>query len=130
MLGNEFLVNSALLASCYIYVLSVIFVAGRIERVSGVLSKYSRKFLHMMIGNLVFIIPFFTFNMFPANFPFFVAAPFILVTFLASSYSPLRVISEKIGGLANITERGHGSGLILYALSYTALAALFLQGLI
>jgi phytol kinase len=123
MSGDEFVLNSALLAICYMYVLIIIFVAGQLHRVP-ILAKYSRKFLHMMIGNLVFIIPFFTFNLFPMNFPFFVAVPFILVTFLASPYSPLS-ISQKMKGLANITERGHQTGLMFYALSYTVLAALF-----
>ena len=122
MVSEEFFLNSALLATCYTYVLIIIFIAGKL-RLSNFLAKYSRKFLHMMIGNLVFIIPFFTFNSFPLNFPFFVAFPFILVTFLASPYSPLG-IGRKMKGLANITERGHQTGLMFYALSYTILAAL------
>jgi len=124
MLGDEFLANSELLVICYVYVLVIIFIAGKLRLISF-FAKYSRKFLHMMIGNLVFIIPFFSFNSFPLNFPFIVAAPFILVTFLASPYSPLKAVSQKLVGLSNITERGHQSGLVLYALSYTILAALF-----
>ncbi len=123
MFNSESLLNFTLLLICYLYVLTIIFIAGKI-RLSNSLVKYSRKFLHMMIGNLVFIIPFFTFNSFPLNFPFLVAVPFILITFLASPYSPLN-INKKMKGLANITERGHQTGLMFYALSYTILAALF-----
>jgi dolichol kinase len=122
--SNEFLVNSALLVVAYAYILSIILVAGKL-RLHKAFAPYSRKFLHMMIGNLVFIIPFFTFNSFTLNFPFFVAAPFILVTFFASAYSPFTVVSQKMEGLADITDHGHQTGLIFYALSYTVLAALF-----
>lgn len=123
MLDNEFILNSVLLGICYGYVLTIIFVAGKLRN-STVLGKYSRKFLHMMIGNLVFIIPFFNFNSFPLNFPFFVAVPFVFVTFLVSPYSPLN-IGKKMKGLSSITEKGHLTGLMFYALSYTILAALF-----
>jgi dolichol kinase len=74
-----------------------------------------------MIGNLPFIIPFFTINIFPA----LVAAPFILVTFLASPYSPSKNVSQKLKGLADITGEGHQLGLVFYAISYTISALLF-----
>jgi phytol kinase len=74
-----------------------------------------------MIGNLPFIIPFFTANIYPV----IVAAPFILITFFASPYSPFKGISKKMRGLADITEEGHHFGLILYAFSYTLLALFF-----
>jgi dolichol kinase len=77
-----------------------------------------------MIGNFVYIIPFFTFTTFPTNFPFFVASPFILLTLLASSYSPIN-LKNKISGLADITTGGHQFGLVLYAISYTILASFF-----
>ena len=78
-----------------------------------------------MIGNLPFLIPLFTLNSFPLNFPFFVAAPFVLVTFLASPYSPTRALSERFKGLTGITEDGHHLGLVYYAFSYTMLALFF-----
>jgi len=77
-----------------------------------------------MIGNFVYIIPFFTFTTFPANFPFFVASPFILLTLLASPYSPIN-LKNKISGLTDITTGGHQVGLVLYAISYTILAFFF-----
>jgi len=83
--------------------------------------KVSRKFLHAMIGNLPFIIPFFTSNVYPV----LVAAPFILVTLFASPYSPSKSISRRLKGLADITEEGHHLGLVFYAISYTFLALFF-----
>src|SRR5208337_587399 len=116
MLDADFLTNSALLLVCYAYVLLVIAVSGKLDSF-GVSRKLARKFLHMMIGNLPFLIPFFTFNSFPMNFPFFVAAPFVLVTFLATPYSPMKGLSRKLSGLSGITEQGHQLGLVFYAVS-------------
>jgi len=125
MFDNELLVNLALLVACYAYIVLVIIVSGRMEASARVSSKTSRKFLHMMIGNLPFIIPFFSFNTFPLNFPFFIAAPFVLVTFLASPYSPSKSIHEKMKGLSVLGEGGHQLGLVFYAISYTVLAFFF-----
>jgi phytol kinase len=83
-----------------------------------------RKFLHIMIGNFVFIIPFFTFTTFPMNFPFYVASPFILLTIIASPSSP-NIIKNKLSGLAGVTNGGHKFGLVLYSISYTILAFFF-----
>jgi dolichol kinase len=103
----------------------VIAVSEKLSSFLGVSRKLSRKFLHMMIGNLPFFIPFFTFNSFPMNFPFFVAAPFVLVTFLATTYSPLKSLGRKLSGLGEITGEGHQLGLVFYAISYTTLAFFF-----
>jgi phytol kinase len=121
---SQLTVNFALLGLCYLYVIAIIVVAGKISS-SRVPKSVARKFLHVMIGNLCFIIPFFSFTSFPLNFPFFVAAPFILLTFLVSPASPLKNLSSKMSGLADVTSGGHGFGLVLYAVSYTALALFF-----
>jgi phytol kinase len=73
-----------------------------------------------MIGNLPLIMPFFTASI----YPFLVASPFILVTLLATPNSPIK-LGEKMKGLSNLTEEGHHWGLVLYAMSYSALAYLF-----
>ena len=117
----EALDNALLMLGCYGYVLIVILVSSKLEGFLHISRKTSRKFLHVMIGNLPFVIPFFTLTIFPA----LVAAPFILVTFLASPYCPAKSISRKMKGLADITEEGHQLGLVFYAVSYTCLAALF-----
>ncbi len=123
MVNAEILTNLALLGGCYAYILLTIFLTGKINK--RISKKTSRKFLHMMIGNFSFIIPFFTFNVFPLNFPFFVAAPFVLVTFLVSPYSPVKSLGSRMTGLVEVTEEGHQLGLFFYAISYTILAALF-----
>ena len=65
--------------------------------------------------------PFFT----ESIYPFLVASPFILVTYLATPYSPFKWVTEKLSSLSDLTEEGHHTGLIFYAISYTALAYLF-----
>ncbi len=119
----ELLRNLALLGLCYLYIIVIIFATGKIK--NHLPRSLSRKFLHIMIGNLCFIIPFFTYNVFPMNFPFFVAAPFILLTLLVSPISPIKSITNKMAGLTDVTTGGHGFGLVMYAISYTVLALFF-----
>jgi len=123
MLAMELATNILLMLSCYVYVFAVILVSGKLDKLLNISSKTSRKFLHVMIGNLPFIIPFFTLWIFPT----LVAAPFILVTFLATAYSPLKSANKRLRGLSEITEEGHQWGLVFYAISYTCLAFLFAQ---
>ncbi len=121
MQSAETVANVSLMLLCYIYILFMILVSSKVPKLWHVSSKASRKFLHAMIGNLPFIIPFFTASIYPT----LVAAPFILVTFMASPASPLKNISAKLKGLANLTEEGHHLGLVFYAISYTILAFIF-----
>jgi phytol kinase len=85
------------------------------ERVLKKHPNFSRKFLHIMVGNILFILPFFQSRWVMA---LLAAAPFILLTFLISPYSPLK-IKDRISG------SGHGLGLVYYAISWTVLALLF-----
>lgn len=119
----EVTINTLIMILCYTYVLTIIFVSGKMDKLLNISQKTARKFLHIMIGNLPFIIPFFTLTIFPT----FVAAPFIIVTFLATPYSPLKSISKKLKGLSELTEEGHQWGLVFYAISYTCLAFVFPQ---
>jgi dolichol kinase len=121
MLSQGISMDVLLMFLCYAYILLIIFVSSKLDKILHVSQKASRKFLHVMIGNLPFIIPFFTSNIYPV----LVAAPFILVTFLASPYSPSQNISKRLKGLADITEEGHHLGLVFYAVSYTFLALFF-----
>ena len=123
MFMAEVAINTLIMILCYIYILTIIFISGKIDKLLNISQKTARKFLHIMIGNLPFIIPFFTL----AIFPTFVAAPFIIVTFLATPYSPLKSISKRLKGLSELTEEGHQWGLVFYAISYTVLAFLFPQ---
>jgi dolichol kinase len=119
MIGGEDSWNLLLMLLCYGYVVLIIAISGRLTGILHVSPKVSRKFLHAMIGNLVFVIPFFTSDIYPA----FVAAPFVPLTFLASPYSPIK--NPRMAGLGKITEEGHPLGLVFYAISYTILAFFF-----
>lgn len=119
-MNSELLWNVLLMVACYFYIGLIIFISGRLNVLLHMPRKVSRKFLHMMIGNLPFVIPFLH-NIYPT----IVAAPFIVLTFLASPYSPIQLTSDKIRGLVDITEEGHHLGLVFYAISYTFLAFFF-----
>mgnify|MGYP005831065393 CR=1 FL=1 len=118
---NEVLRNISLIVICYGYIALVISISSKIGPLLHVSRKTSRKFLHIMIGNLMFIIPFFTSSIYPT----LVAAPFILVTLIASPFSPIKAFSVRLKGLLDITEQGHSLGLFFYAVSYTILAFFF-----
>ncbi|MCW3989529.1 MAG: phosphatidate cytidylyltransferase [Candidatus Bathyarchaeota archaeon] len=105
----------------YGYILALILISGRLEGVLGLSRGSARKFLHVMIGNLVLVVPFFRWP--PASV--IIAAPFILVTVLASPYSPIPRLRALLGGLVDLTEEGHHLGLILYSFSFTLLVVLF-----
>ncbi len=76
----------------------------------------SRKFLHIMTGNIAFILPLFETREIMA---FVAAGPFILFTFLMSPYSPIKSMRGKT------SEAGHGLGLMYYAITWTVLAYAF-----
>ncbi len=103
-------------------IIGLIFVYGYIailliisERVLKKYPTFSRKFLHIMVGNVLFILPLFT-NQFVITF--LAAAPFIILTFLMSPYSPIKLNDR-------ISLSGHGLGLVYYAISWTVLAFFF-----
>jgi dolichol kinase len=113
---DELLWNLSVMAGCYAYIVALIVVSPRLK----LPAKVNRKVLHAMIGNLPLIMPFFTDNI----YPFLVASPFILVTLLATPSSPIK-LGNKMKGLSSLTEEGHHWGLVLYAISYSALALIF-----
>jgi len=121
MFSGEVFTNVLLTIFCYVYILFIISVSARMDKVLHISQKACRKFLHAMIGNLPFIIPFFT----SYTYPVLVAAPFILVTFFVSPYFPFKNVGKRLKGLADMTEEGHHLGLIFYAVSYTFLALFF-----
>lgn len=113
--------NLPVMLACYGYIVLLIYVSGKLDDRPDVSKKVSRKFLHSMIGNLPFILPFFT----DSIYPFLVASPFILVTYLASPLSPFKGVTARLGELMDIAEEGHPTGLIFYAISYSVLALLY-----
>jgi len=101
-------------AAVYIYVAVLIVFTEKVFS-----KKYpvqSRKFLHIMTGNIAFILPLFETREIMA---FLAAGPFILFTFLMSPYSPIKTMRGKT------SEAGHGLGLVYYAITWTVLAYVF-----
>lgn len=101
-------------AAVYIYVAVLIVFTEKVFS-----KKYpvqSRKFLHIMTGNIAFILPLFQTREIMA---FLAAGPFILFTFLMSPYSPVKSMRGKT------SEAGHGLGLVYYAITWTVLAYVF-----
>jgi dolichol kinase len=101
-------------AAVYIYVIVLIVFTEKVFS-----KKYpvqSRKFLHIMTGNIAFILPLFETREIMA---FLAAGPFILFTFLMSPYSPIKSMRGKT------SEAGHGLGLVYYAITWTVLAYVF-----
>lgn len=100
------------LVIAYAYVAVIFFIAEIIlkNRVS-----VARKFTHIMIGNIVFLLPIFVGR---DVMTFCVAFPVLIFSFLMTKYSPIKVKNS-------ITSSGHGLGLFYYALSWNILAFLF-----
>lgn len=115
------LTNLIVMLLSYVYIISMIFVSDKSGKIFMWSQKTSRKVLHILIGNFPFILPFFTESIFPVM----VAAPFVLLTFLVSPYSPIKSSKGILSGLQDTTEKGHSLGLVFYAISYTVLAAFF-----
>jgi dolichol kinase len=101
-------------AAVYIYVAVLIIFTEKVF--SKRYPVQSRKFLHIMTGNIAFILPLFETREIMA---FVAAGPFILFTFLMSPYSPIKSMRGKT------SEAGHGLGLVYYAITWTALAYVF-----
>jgi dolichol kinase len=105
-------------AFVYLYVAVILLVSEKV--LSKKYPVASRKFLHIMTGNIAFILPLFQTREVMA---FVAAGPFILLTFLISPYSPIKSIRGKA------SEAGHGLGLVYYAITWTVLAYFFFDHL-
>ena len=105
-------------ALVYIYVVILLIVTEKL------LDKYpeiSRKFLHIMVGNVAFLLPIFVTREIMA---FVAAAPFILLTFLMSPHTPIKSLRGKTSAA------GHGMGLVYYSITWTILAYLFFDNMV
>ncbi len=97
----------------YIYVAILLIITEKL------LDRYptvSRKILHIMVGNIAFLLPIFQTREIMA---FLAAGPFIFFTFLMSPHSPIKSIRGKTSAA------GHGMGLVYYSIAWTVLAYLF-----
>ncbi len=91
-----------LLIVVYIYVILLFIIS---EKFLASKPSLSRKFVHIMVGNCIFIMPFFA-N--PYDMVWFLTLPITIAAFLMSKYSPIDIKS-------NVTEAGHDLGLVYYA---------------
>jgi len=102
----------------YIYVAILLITT---EKILDKYPEFSRKFLHIMTGNIAFLLPIFKTAEVMA---FGAAAPFIILTFLMSPYTPIK----KIRGRTSAA--GHGMGLVYYSITWTILAYLFFDNMV
>ena len=102
------------IAFVYIYVILLLIFTEKI--LSKKYPRTSRKILHIMTGNIAFILPIFQTR---EMMVFLAAGPFILFTFLMSPYSPIKSVRGKT------SEAGHGLGLVYYAIAWAVLAYIF-----
>jgi len=102
----------------YIYVAILLIVT---EKLLDKWPELSRKFLHIMVGNVAFLLPIFQTSWVMA---FVAAGPFILFTFLMSPYTPIKSIKGRT------STAGHSMGLVYYAITWTVLAYLFFDNMV
>lgn len=96
----------------YIYVATIFVIA---ELVLKAKPEVSRKFLHIMVGNMIFAMPFFSD---PWVMVWFLTLPITVVLFFLTEYSPIKIQNS-------VTESGHALGLFFYALIWTILIAIY-----
>jgi dolichol kinase len=102
----------------YIYVAVMLIVTEK------ALHKYpsvSRKVLHIMVGNVAFLLPIFQTREIMA---FIAAGPFIIFTFLMSPHTPIKSIRGKTSAA------GHSMGLVYYSITWTVLAYVFFDNMV
>jgi len=104
------------LAGLLIFVLSALAIAEVLRRKDKVSGATSRKIVHLSVGNVILIFPFvFTSTWYALIGPAF----FIPFTYFTCPASPIKKF--KLKGV----EAGHTYGTVLYAISLTALVAIF-----
>ncbi|MBR0271846.1 MAG: phosphatidate cytidylyltransferase [Methanobrevibacter sp.] len=96
----------------YIYVIAIFVIA---EKVLKSRPEFSRKFLHIMVGNMIFAMPFFS-N--PWVMIIGLTLPASIGTFLLTEYSPIKIENT-------MTESGHALGLFFYSAIWTVLLIIF-----
>ena len=92
----------------YAYVGVIFFLA---EKVLKSKPEVSRKFLHIMVGNMIFAMPFFSD---PWIMLLFITLPVTVALFFLTEYSPITIKNS-------VTESGHALGLFFYAAIWTIL---------
>ena len=101
-----------LVIAVYLYVVIVFLIA---EKFLKHRPSLSRKFVHIMVGNMVFFMPFFTS---PSIMVWFITIPATIGVFLLTDYSPIKIPNT-------VTDSGHALGLFYYTLIWTILLIIF-----
>lgn len=114
MIQNDF----AGVAIVYIYVAIMLVITEKLLKKNP---TFGRKILHIMVGNIAFLLPIFQTREVMA---FMAAGPFIIFTFLMSPYTPIKSIRGKTSAA------GHGMGLVYYAITWTILAYVFFDDMV
>ena len=96
----------------YVYVIAIFLIA---ENVLKSRPEFSRKFLHIMVGNMIFAMPFFSS---PWIMIIGLTLPASIGTFLLTEYSPIKIENS-------MTESGHALGLFFYSAIWTVLLVVF-----
>lgn len=102
----------------YIYVAILLIIT---EKLLDKWPELSRKVLHIMVGNIAFLLPIFNTGWVMA---LVAAAPFIPLTFLMSPYTPIKSIRGRT------STAGHGMGLVYYVITWTILAYFFFDNMV
>ena len=105
--------------SVYVYVAILLILTEKF--MSKKYPIFSRKLLHIMVGNVAFLLPIFVTREIMA---FVAAGPFIIFTFLMSPYTPIKSIRGKTSAA------GHSMGLVYYSITWTILAYLFFDNMV
>ena len=99
----------------YIYVAVLILIS---EKVLKNRPSLARKFTHIMVGNIIFLLPIFA-SYGPRLFmTFLISVPILIFAFFMTDYSPIKIDNS-------ITSSGHGLGLFYYAISWVVLTFFF-----
>jgi dolichol kinase len=110
------MIQNDLLGIALVYLYVAILVVCSEKLLSKKYPIESRKILHILTGNIAFLLPIFQTREVMA---FVAAGPFIIFTFLMSPYSPVKYVRGKT------SQSGHGLGLVYYAIAWTILAYVF-----
>lgn len=114
--GEKFMFQNDIIGVILVYTYVAVLLLFTEKIVSKKFPIASRKILHIMVGNIAFLLPIFQTK---EIMVFFAAGPFILFTFLMCPYSPIKSMRGKT------SEAGHGLGLVYYAIAWMILAYLF-----
>lgn len=105
-------IDILLLIIVYAYVVFIFILAEKLLKDKPTVS---RKFVHIMVGNMIFIMPFFSNVLIMI---LFITLPITIGVFFLTDYSPIKIKNT-------ITDAGHALGLFYYALMWTVLLLIF-----